>query len=233
MSDQSKGPQGTRRQLYGRRHGHKLRKGQQALMETVLPRLSIDIGALAAPRQLFPGGTCDVWLEIGFGGGEHLCQVAADNPSIGCLGCEPFVNGVAKLVAQVDRLGLSNVRIHQGDARDVLEALPDQTLGRVMLLFPDPWPKKRHHKRRFVNDETLAQIARVLKPGAEFRVATDIPDYCRWTLGHVLRSGAFDWLADGPADWRCRPADWPATRYEKKALRQRRQPVYLRFRRKA
>ena len=233
MSGQNRESPKPRRQLYGRRQGHKLRKGQQELLETVLPRLAVDFETLTSPKGLFSKPVSDIWLEVGFGGGEHLAAVAAANPTKGLIGCEPFVNGVAKLLAQIERLGLTNVRIHHGDARDLLEALPDRSLGRVMLLFPDPWPKKRHHKRRFVNEQTLEQLARLLKSGAEFRVATDIPDYCRWTLGHVLSSGAFEWLADGPADWRERPEDWPPTRYEKKALRQGRTPVYLKFRRKA
>ena len=223
----------VRRVLYGRRQGHKLRQGQQNLLETLLPQMAVDLNALPRPESLFDTDVSDIWLEVGFGGGEHLSAMAEANETVGFIGCEPFVNGVAKLLAQIDERKLRNVRVHLGDARDILEALPGHSLGRVMLLFPDPWPKKRHHKRRFVNEETLAQLARVLRPGGEFRVATDIPDYCRWTLGHIARSGAFDWQAGAPEDWRVRPADWPPTRYEKKAIRQGRTPAYLRFRRKA
>ncbi len=237
MSDRDVSRKPGRRILYGRRQGHKLRQGQQKLLETLLPRIAVDLGALSQPEDQFgpdiSHDISDVWLEIGFGGGEHLAVIAAANPTVGIIGCEPFVNGVAKLLAQIAGQDLQNVRLHQDDARDVLEALPDASLGRAMLLFPDPWPKTRHHKRRFVNEETVSQLARVLRPGGEFRVATDIPDYCRWTLGHVVRSGRFDWLADAPDDWRLRPDDWPATRYEKKAIRQGRTPIYLRFRRKA
>lgn len=232
MSDHDHDATTHRRLLYGRRQGHKLRQGQQELLRTLLPKLSVDPSNLPSLSSLFDQEIEDLWLEIGFGGGEHLAALAAENPQIGFLGCEPFVNGVAKLLAQIDRLGLANIRIYHGDARDVLDRLADRSLGRVMLLFPDPWPKKRHHKRRFINDETLPQIARVLRPGGEFRVATDIPDYCRWTLGHILRSDSFDWLAERPADWREHPPDWTETRYEKKARRQGRTPVYLKFRRK-
>ncbi len=232
MSDHDQDANAHRRLLYGRRHGHKLRKGQQELLRTLLPKLSVDPSNLLSLGSPFDQEIEDLWLEIGFGGGEHLATLAAENPQTGFLGCEPFVNGVAKLLVKIDRMGLTNIRIHQGDARDVLDQLADFSLGRVMLLFPDPWPKKRHHKRRFISDETLPQVARVLRPGGEFRVATDIPDYCRWTLNHVLRSDCFDWLAERPADWRERPPDWPETRYEKKARRQGRTPVYLRFRRK-
>ncbi len=223
--------QKPRRLLYGRRQGHKLRAGQQHLVETLLPRLAIDLKTLGDPRRLFDAAPDDIWLEIGFGGGEHLATQAAAHPNIGFLGCEPFVNGVAKLLVQIDRAGLDNIRLHQGDARDLLDALAPGSVGRVFLLFPDPWPKTRHHKRRFVSQETLDQLAQAVRPGGELRIATDIPDYCRWTLQHIRRHGAFEWLAKGPADWRQRPADWPETRYEQKAIRQGRIPVYLRFRR--
>ena len=231
MSDQQDSEFARRRLLYGRRHGHKLRQGQQDLVDNLLPKLSIDLDKADRAGGFFTNDIDDIWLEIGFGGGEHLAAAAEMHPRVGFFGCEPFVNGVAKLLAQIRTQGLENIRIHMGDARDLLDRIPAGTLGRAMLLFPDPWPKTRHHKRRFINQETLTQLHRALKPGAEFRVATDIPDYCRWTLAHMHRFGGFDWLAETPEDWRVRPSDWPATRYEQKALRQGRTPVYLRFRR--
>ena len=231
MSDHQDTDLARRRLLYGRRHGHKLRQGQQDLIDNLLPKLAVDLEKAGQAGGIFSSHRDDIWLEIGFGGGEHLAAVAAQNPNIGFIGCEPFVNGVAKLLAQVRAQGLANIRIHMGDARDLLDTIPMGSLGRAMLLFPDPWPKTRHHKRRFINQGTLAQLHRALRPGAEFRVATDIPDYCRWTMMHMHRFGGFDWLAESPSDWRVRPSDWPATRYENKALRQGRTPVYLRFRR--
>lgn len=203
-------------------------------MRELLPRLAVPLtekGALD-PRSLFAAGTRKVWLEIGFGGGEHLAAQAAANPDTGIIGCEPFINGVAKLLADVERRHLANVRIHDNDARDVLESLADRSLDRVFLLFPDPWHKKRHHKRRFVSEETLDELARIMVDGAEFRVATDIANYCRWTLREIRAHDAFEWLAEKPSDWRDRPDDWPGTRYEAKAVREGRRPVYLTFRRR-
>lgn len=232
MSDPSLMPSERRRVLYGRRQGHKLRKGQRALLEQLLPQLAVDLKLAAAPAALFPSKLDDVWLEVGFGGGEHLAKVAESHPSIGFIGCEPFVNGIASLLSHVTQAKLDNIRVFPGDARDLLETLGDRSIGRVFLLYPDPWPKKRHHKRRFISGETLSQIARVLRPGGEFRVATDIPAYCQWTLQHILRLDDFEWCAERPSDWRDQPADWPGTRYEQKAIREGRQPVYLRFLRK-
>ncbi|PCJ68876.1 MAG: tRNA (guanosine(46)-N7)-methyltransferase TrmB [Rhodobiaceae bacterium] len=239
MSDKSlsSGEDGRRRRLlYGRRQGHKLRAGHEDLMRRLLPKLAIplpkgenvplDIGSLFAPEIK------KIWFEIGFGGGEHLVEQAIDNPGVGIIGCEPFVNGVAKLLAEVDLKGLTNVRIHHDDARQVLECLSEASLDRVFLLFPDPWHKKRHNKRRFVSQENLAELARVMKDGAEFRVATDIADYCRWTLREVRAHGVFEWQAQKADDWRVRPTDWPATRYEAKAGREGRRSVYLTFRRR-
>lgn len=225
-----------RRLLYGRRQGHKLRAHQEKLMQELLPKLSVptDTGAPHSldPHSLFPSGTKKVWLEIGFGGGEHLVAQALANPEVGLIGCEPFVNGVAKLLAEVEKKHLTNVRIHHDDARDVLEALADASLDRAFLLFPDPWHKKRHHKRRFISQENLTQLARILRDGAQFRVATDIKDYCRWTLREIRAHGAFEWQADRADDWRIRPQDWPGTRYEAKAGREGRTSVYLTFRRR-
>jgi tRNA (guanine-N7-)-methyltransferase len=183
------------------------------------------------PRRLFPRPVADVWLEIGFGGGEHLIQAATRHPDIGFIGCEPFVNGLAKALARIDELRLDNIRIHDGDAADVLDRLAPASLGRVYLLYPDPWPKRRHWKRRFVSASNLARLARVMRPGAELRFATDWADYAAWTLVHVRRHPAFRWDAERADDWR-RPWDsWQGTRYEAKAVAEGRRPVYLTFRR--
>jgi len=225
-----------RRLLYGRRQGHKLRGHQEELMQVLLPKLAVPVEECAlqslAPKTLFSPNIQKVWLEIGFGSGEHLVEQAIANPDAGIIGCEPFVNGVAKLLAEVEKKNLSNVRIHHDDARDVLEKLTDASLDRAFLLFPDPWHKKRHNKRRFISQENLDHLARILRDGAEFRVATDIKDYCRWTMREVRKHGAFEWLAEKADDWRIRPDDWPGTRYEAKAAREGRTSVYLSFRRR-
>jgi tRNA (guanine-N7-)-methyltransferase len=225
-----------RLQLYGRRRGRRLRAGQQGLLAHLLPKLRI---APTGPGErldlaaLFPAPTADVWLEIGFGGGEHLAWQAARHPGIGFIGAEFFLNGVASLLGHVARGGMGNVRIHPDDARPLLRALPDRGIGRAFLLFPDPWPKARHAGRRFVSPENIAELARILKPGGELRVASDDPGYIAWTLEHLTRSPDFEWLARGPADWRTRPEDRPPTRYEEKALNAGRKPAYLRFRRRS
>ncbi|MGF1610156.1 MAG: tRNA (guanosine(46)-N7)-methyltransferase TrmB, partial [Kiloniellales bacterium] len=183
------------------------------------------------PAALFPKAD-DLWVEIGFGGGEHLAWQAARHPAVGFLGAEYFVNGVASLLSLVEREDLDNVRIHQGDGRDLLAALPDGVLGRVFILFPDPWRKTRHYKRRIVQRETLDDLARVMRDGAELRLATDHQDYLVWMLEHASAHPDFRWLARGPEDWRRRPDDWPETRYEAKAIDAGRRPAYLRFERR-
>ncbi len=219
-----------RRLIYGRRQGHKLRDRQRHLMEELLPRLAVDI---RSRTDVLPAGAGrrPLWLEIGFGGGEHLAWQAAHNPGVDFIGCEPFINGVAKLLSSIDECGLTNIRIHDDDARDVLDWLPDASVERVFLLYPDPWHKVRHHKRRFVSPENLDRLARVMTDDGTFRFSSDIPDNVRWTLAHVRRHGAFRWTANRPADWRDRPSDWPQTRYEVKALEAGRSPCYLTFRR--
>lgn len=219
------------RRLYGRRRGHRLRDHQAELVENLLPQLQLPSdGRDLNAADLF-ADVDDVWLEIGFGAGEHLISQVERNPRIGMIGCEPFLNGMASLLSEIEKRNLTRIRAQMGDARDVLDILGPQSIGRAFLLYPDPWPKKRHHKRRFVSQQSLSQLARVLKPGAIFRVATDIPDYCRWTLAHVLSHGSFEWLAERPADWREAPGDWSATRYEVKAKAAGRTPFYLNFRR--
>jgi tRNA (guanine-N7-)-methyltransferase len=183
------------------------------------------------PRTLFTPPPDRVWLEIGFGAGEHLAAQATAHPDIGFIGCEPFINGVAALLARIEAGALDNIRIHAGDASFVLDALSDQSLDQVFLLFPDPWPKARHAKRRFIAPVTLDALARVMRPGAILRLATDDVGYMRWSLCQITPRTDFQWLAEGPEGWRRRPADQPATRYEEKARSQGRQPVFLNFRR--
>ncbi len=179
------------------------------------------------PARIFGGKP--IWLEIGFGGGEHLVHQAMQNRDVGIIGCEPFVNGVAMLLGKIREANADNIRVYPGDARHLFDVMPDQSVDRAFLLYPDPWPKKRHHRRRFVTAEHLEPLSKVLKKGAIFRVATDIPDYVRQTLQEVPKAG-FEWLAEGPDDWREPWGDWISTRYEQKALREGRTPHYLTFR---
>lgn len=226
----------TRRiRSYGRRRGRKLRPVRQAALDSGLA--SVALGALPAdgslePFRLFDPRPRAVWLEIGFGGGEHLVRQATAHPDVGFLGAEPFVNGVASLLAQVERRGLGNVRVWPDDAGPLLAALAEASIARAFLLFPDPWPKARHHKRRIINRATLDALARVLVDGAELRIATDDGAYLSWILIRILDHPAFVWSVRGPVDWRSRPADWPATRYEEKAVKSGRKAYFLRFRRR-
>jgi tRNA (guanine-N7-)-methyltransferase len=221
---------GPRRQLYGRSKGKALRAGQTERLASLLPALAIDLEALRAdPRGQFAIRPSTLRLEIGFGGGEHLAAEAAANPGTGFLGVEPFLNGLAKLLARIEAENLSNIRLLRGDARDVLVSLPDASLERVDLLYPDPWPKRRQRKRRIVDDAVLGLIARVLKPGGEFRFATDIDDYAGWTLARIARCPDLVWLAKRADDWRHPWPGWHRTRYEEKALRAGRVPGYFRF----
>ena len=218
----------TIRRLYGRRQGHALRAGQAALVEELLPRLTVpDEGELTAAR-LF-GDDRPMQVEIGFGAGEHLAAQAAAAPGTGFIGCEPFLNGVVGALGHVRDGALGNVRLHMGDALEVVERLPDASLERVYLLHPDPWPKARHAKRRMMNHGPLDLIARKLKPGAEFRLGTDDPTYCRWSMMVMDQRRDFTWLANGPQDFLTRPADWPETRYERKARRQGHEVWYFRY----
>jgi tRNA (guanine-N7-)-methyltransferase len=218
--------------FFGRRKGHRLRPRQAALFDTLLPRLAINL-EVAAPgdlRSLFSEAE-NVRLEIGFGGGEHLIAAAEVNPGIGFIGSEPFVNGMAKALSAIEARQLGNVRLHFGDVTELLVWLPPGSVDQIDLLYPDPWPKRRHWKRRFVQDDSIAQLARILRPGAEFRFATDIADYAAWTLLRVLRSPDFVWTAERADDWRKPWPDFTGTRYEAKALRAGRMPCYLTFRR--
>lgn len=218
--------------FFGRRKGHRLRDGQAALMSDLLPRLGFDETRDGPrPLQAFAAGTGQLRLEIGFGGGEHLVAEALAHPATGFIGCEPYINGMAKILGQINARQLANIRLFAGDALVLLSALPDASLSRVDLIHPDPWPKRRHWKRRFVQDATVAQLARVLTPGGEFRFVSDIDDYCAWTLAHLLRAPAFSWIAERADDWR---KPWPGytmTRYGQKATREGRKSNYLIFRR--
>jgi len=222
------------RQFYGRRKGHPLTALQQRRLDTLLPRLRPDLTA-AAPQPLtglFAAGIREVWLEIGFGGGEHALFQATTHPHVGLIAAEPFVNGVASLAGRIEAEGVANIRLHDEEAKPLLDWLPPASISRAFILFPDPWPKRRHWKRRIVSPATLAALARVMVPGAELRVATDIGDYVRTTLQALLASPDFDWPALTPDDWRVRPADWPMTRYEAKALAAGRRCYYFRFSRR-
>ena len=223
-----------RRRVYGRRLGHRLRPGRQALLERALPGLRIDLPEDERARidvtGLFPAPVRHLWLEIGFGAGEHLACQLRGNPAIGIVGCEPYVQGVAGLLSHLEADGTAErVRIFPDDGRLLVHHLPDACIGRLFVLFPDPWPKKRHHKRRLIDAESLAAFARVLKDGAEFRWASDDRDYVDWTLERVAANRAFALSGDSPGDGRARPADWPETRYEQKARAAGRAPVLLGF----
>jgi tRNA (guanine-N7-)-methyltransferase len=234
MTMSNKHPKAPWRNFYGRVRGKTLRPAQRTHLEQDLDRLSpgpvdweenpervpLDLAARFGDRP--------VWLEVGFGGGEHLVHQAQANPGVALIGCEPFLNGVAMLLRKIHDAGVENLAIYPGDVRNLFDVLPDASIARAFLLYPDPWPKKKHHKRRFVTPEHLQPLARVMAPGAVFRVATDIPDYVRQTLQEVPRAG-FDWTAQRSSDWRQPWADWCSTRYEQKALREGRVPHYLTF----
>jgi tRNA (guanine-N7-)-methyltransferase len=208
---------GEPRAFFGRRSGKRLHKGQDRLFKDLLPQLTIEFGDDPVdPAQLFPESTSRI-IEIGYGGGEHLARQARQNPSTGFIGCEVFSGGIAKLVQQIDEEGLGNVRLYTDDALKLLQKLPDASLDGAYLLYPDPWPKTRHHKRRFISPLTLGQLARVLKPGAIFRFASDIEDYANWTLAHILRSPDFRFAPERAGIWHEPYPGWEPTRYEEKA----------------
>jgi tRNA (guanine-N7-)-methyltransferase len=222
------------RAFFGRHKGHPLRAHQSGLIDSLLPHLAVDL-TQAAPadlRTLFTPSADDVRLEIGFGGGEHLITQAQAHPRTGFIGSDAFVNAIGKVLASIETHNVNNIRLHFGDALHLLEWLPTAALSRLDLLYPDPWPKRRHWKRRFVQDESVAEIARVLRPGGEFRFATDIADYAAWTLARLLRSPNFIWTAEQADDWRRPWTEFGGTRYEAKALREGRTPGYFIFRRK-
>jgi tRNA (guanine-N7-)-methyltransferase len=216
---------------YGRRKGRPLSARKEHLLKELLPQFRPDLEANPPNdlRELFQVPVAQVWLEIGFGSGEHLLWQAQHHRNVGFIGCEPFINGVASLLGEIETRGLKTILIHDGDAREVLGWLPDRSIGRMFILFPDPWPKKRQIKRRLLSSDTVKELARVLEPGGELRFASDDADYVAAALALIGRNGAFTWLATRPADWRERPLDWPETRYEAKAASQGRNPIYLRF----
>jgi tRNA (guanine-N7-)-methyltransferase len=219
--------------FFGRRKGHKLRSHQAGLVETLLPRLALDIAApCIGLSDYFGSPVQDVRLEIGFGGGEHLIAEARTHPQTGFIGCEPYVNGMAKILTQIEAQQISNVRLFAGDATELLAWLPTSSLARIDLIHPDPWPKKRHWKRRFVQDATVGSMARLLKPGGEFRFISDIDSYCAWTLVHLQHAKDFEWAAERADDWRLPWAGHTMTRYGRKADREGRKAAYLIFRRR-
>jgi len=221
--------------FYGRRKGKKLRPRQQEALEAVMPSAEISLPegtAAIDPAGFFDFTPRETWLEIGFGGGEHLAYHAAENPDIGMIGCEPFLNGIASLCLQIHDRRLGNIRIWPEDARPFMARLAPAALDRCFIINSDPWPKKRHHKRRFIQKETLDELARLLKPGAELRMATDHPGLAAWLIEQTYFHDAFEWTAQTPADWRARPDDLPETKFQNKGLKAGRPTVFLSFRRK-
>lgn len=216
---------------FGRRRGRALSPRQAQLWHELLPRLAITPASaeLGAPQRLFSAAVEEVWLEIGFGGGEHLLWQAEHHPATGLIGCEPFQGGIIKVLSALQVRDRDNLRLYADDARPLLRRLPEACLSRVFVLFPDPWPKRRHWKRRLLSEATLGELARVMRPGAELRVATDIAAYAEWILLAVRRQGSFRWTAASAADWRERGTDWPSTRYEQKAIGAGRRCCYLRL----
>ena len=217
--------------FFGRRKGKALRPNQARLINTALGSLRLDIGNQAPPdlATLFPVPVTKIRFESGFGGGEHLIHRAKTNPDTGFIGVEPFVNSMAKLLARIEEFGLENIRLYDDDAVQVLDWLPEASIDQIDLLYPDPWPKKKHWKRRFVSDANLRRFHRVLKPGGAFCFASDIDTYVNWVLQHVDRHGVFEWTARNASDWLTAFADWPGTRYEAKARREGRSSAYLTF----
>jgi tRNA (guanine-N7-)-methyltransferase len=223
----------AQRAFFGRRKGHALRPRQVELFETLLPRIGLDLAkpAPADLRELFATPPDELRLEIGFGGAEHLIGQALAHPNSGFIGADGFLNAIGKALVAIEDNDLENVRLHHGDASELLDWLPAGALARIDLLYPDPWPKRRQWKRRFIQDESLARLARILKSGGELRFATDINDYAAYTLSRVLRSQDFIWTAEVADDWR-KPWDgFSRTRYEAKAIREGRTPSYFIFRR--
>jgi tRNA (guanine-N7-)-methyltransferase len=218
---------------YGRRKGKPLSARKERLIAELLPRLRLNLNVPAPARLsgLYSVPVIEVWLEIGFGSGEHLLWQVAHHADVGFIGCEPFLNGMGTLLGAIETSGIETISVHDGDARDVLAWLPKSSLTRIFILFPDPWPKKRQMKRRLISQETIAGLGRVLRAGGELRFASDSGDYAAETLFLMEKSGVFAWRAERASDWMTRAADWPETRYERKALADGRRPVYLSFER--
>jgi tRNA (guanine-N7-)-methyltransferase len=222
---------GAARRLYGRVQGPKLRNRPQRLLAELYPKMAVPKAVPIDVAQLFGRTPSQLWLEVGFGKGEHMAAHAAAHRDIAYIGCEPYANGMAAGLGHVEDLNLQNVRLFQGDAFDVIARLPDASLDRLFVLHPDPWPKFRHAKRRFIHDAVMPTLLRKLKSGALFRIGTDHPIYLRWALMVMARTDGFEWLAQSSQDWNTRPADWPETRYEQWALREERPVWYLQYRR--
>ena len=217
-------PRLSRRRLYGRSKGKALRPHQSELISALLPQLALDLTAPLGPRE-----GRELRLEIGFGGGEHLIETAAVEPHVDFIGCEPFINGTARLLSRIEARDLHNIRLHRGDAAEVLDRLPDACLSRVYLFYPDPWPKRRHRKRRFISTDNLDRLSRTLAKGSELRFATDIDDYAGWTLARLRARPDFVWRAGGAQDWLSPWEGWTQTKYEAKAIAAGRRPAYLTF----
>lgn len=237
-ADETAPPDERSEKFFGRRRGRQIRVTQQGLFQTLLPQVEIRTEDLPAEpgslrlETLFPERAhLPVWLEVGFGGGEHLAEQAARHPDINFIGAEPFLNGVGMALTHVERLGLTNLRILADDVRPLLDALPAGCLGRAYVLYADPWPKRRHRDRRFIGPANLPRLARLLQPAAELRLASDDPTLIDWMLWQVTGYPDFEWTAESAADWRTAPADWVPTRYELKALKAGRRPAYFLFRR--
>lgn len=220
------------KRFYGRRKGKALTATMQQRLVDILPKISINSHTAQNPQTLFNTNPSDIWLEVGFGGGEHLSWQARHNPHIGFIGCEPFINGTAKLLRDIDMLNLQNIRVYTDDARHIIDSCPNGSIGRAFALFGDPWQKYRHRYRRFISPDTLNNLARILKNDALLRIATDHPIYLQWILKHAPLHPDFIWLDTQRSDWLHRPDDWPATRYEQKAIAQGRIPHFLTFKRK-
>lgn len=216
-------------QSFGRRRGHKLHTSRQTLVDTLLPKLLIPAPDKTVDIAALFGRNAPLWFEIGFGGGEHLAEQARLNPAVNFIGCEPYLNGVATLLAAVDEHKLQNVRLYDGDARLLVSKLPDESIERLFVLFPDPWPKARHHKRRIINQQTLEIFHQKLKKGGLLRIATDHVDYGTWILSQMLKFERLIWQATQPEHWQKAPTDWVPTRYQAKALAEGRLPLFLDF----
>ncbi len=211
---------------FGRKKSRRLRPNAEAAITSVLPELTI--------REIadLPQGFKETWLEIGFGGGEHLIHQAKNNPDVGFIGCEPFINGMAKLLREIEENNLKNIRLFDDDFRLLAEKMPDDSIDKAFILFPDPWPKKKQNKRRLIQKPLLDILARILKPGAILRVATDDMDYAKWIMTHLLARDDFTWLAESKADWQTVPPDHTLTKYQKKACEAGRIPVFMHFSKK-
>lgn len=219
--------------VYGRRQGKPLKKASKERLEKYFPKYSISLVCDKLDlTSLFNHSPEEYWLEIGFGKGEHLVAQAKANPNIGFIGCEPFLNGVSGLIDHIDRENVTNIRFFMDDARLLMDALPNQSLSKAFILFPDPWRKKRHYKRRVVSPGNIKVLSRILKEGSQLRIGTDHHDYCRWILARLMENPDFTWQSETPDDWHIRPDDWPATRYELKALEAGRLSAYMTFLRK-